>query len=228
MNTVSIVLPTLNEAECLPHVLRAIPAGIALEVLVVDGGSTDGTPALAQAGGARVLPEPRRGYGRACQTGLEAARGEIVVFLDADGADDPAALPGLLAPLHAGRADLALGSRIAGRLGPGEMPAHQWIGNVLATALIRPLYGLALTDLSPFRAGWREKLLALNLQEMTYGYPVEMILRGAQVGLRLEEVPVPYRKRIGGVSKITGTWSGSFKASTRIFQLILRMMRKRR
>jgi glycosyltransferase involved in cell wall biosynthesis len=228
MNTVSIVLPTLNEAESLPHVLCAIPPGIALEVLVVDGGSTDGTPALARAGGARVVPEPRRGYGRACQSGLEAARGEIVVFLDADGADDPAALPGLLAPLLTGQADLALGSRIAGRLGPGEMPAHQWLGNVLAAALIRPLHGLALTDLSPFRAGWREKILALNLQEMTYGYPVEMIFRAARGGLRLVEVPVPYHKRIGGVSKITGTWGGSFKASTRIFQLILRFMRKER
>jgi len=226
MTAVSIILPALNEAESLPHVLRAIPRGIAAEVLVVDGGSTDSTPELARAGGARVVLETRRGYGRACQSGLEAASGEIVVFLDADGADDPRALPGLLEPLRAGKADLALGSRIAGRMGPGEMPAHQWLGNVLAAALIRPLHGLALTDLSPFRAGWREQLLDLRLTEMTYGYPVEMIFRAARAGLRLVEVAVPYRKRIGGVSKITGTWSGSLKASTRIVQLIFRYARR--
>jgi glycosyltransferase involved in cell wall biosynthesis len=227
MNTISIILPTLNEAESLPTVLGEIPGGIAMEMLVVDSGSTDGTQRLAQAGGARVVDEPRRGYGRACQTGLEAARGDLVVFLDADGADDPRALPALLKPLLEGRADLALGSRLAGINGPGAMPSHQWVGNVLAATLIRPLYGLALTDLSPFRAVWREKLLTLNLQEMTYGYPVEMIFRAAQAGWRIVEVPVPYRKRIGGRSKITGTWSGSFKASTRIFQLILQSRHKR-
>ena len=227
MNTISIVLPTLNEAESLPIVLGEIPKGIAMEVLVVDSGSTDGTCALAEAGGARVVNEPQRGYGRACQTGLEAARGDIVVFLDADGADDPKALPELLMLLESGRADMALGSRLAGRKGPGAMPYHQWVGNFLAVALIRPLYGLALTDLSPFRAGRREKLLALNLQEMTYGYPVEMIFRAAQAGWRIVEVPVPYRKRIGGRSKITGTWSGSLKASIRIVLLILQSRQKR-
>jgi hypothetical protein len=157
---------------------------------------------------------------------LEAAQTEFVAFLDADGADDPGALPALLAPLLTGQADLVLGSRLAGRIGPGRMPAHQWIGNVLAALLIRLLYGLPLTDLSPLRAVRRERLVDLGMREMGYGYPVEMIFRAHHAGWRIREEAVPYRKRIGGKSKITGTWMGSLKASMRIFQLIIRYTRE--
>ena len=143
-------MPALNEEESIGQVLAAIPTGVADEVIVVDGGSSDGTVAVARAGGARVIHEPRRGYGRACATGLAAARGDVVLFLDADGADDPGQIPDLLLPILTGRADMVLGSRLAGEIASGAMPWHQRFGNWLAAWLIRRLYGLPLTDLAPF------------------------------------------------------------------------------
>jgi glycosyltransferase involved in cell wall biosynthesis len=219
---ISIIIPTLNEAESIGQVLSEIPAELAAEVLVVDGCSTDGTPAIALAAGAKVITEPRRGYGRACATGAAAACGEILVFLDGDGADDPRRLPDLLLPLRSGQADLVLGSRLLGDMKNGAMPGHQWFGNWLAARLLRLVLGLPLTDLSPFRAARRAMLLSLNLQEMTYGWPVEMITRAARQGWRVIEVPVGYRERIGGHSKITGTWRGSFLAFFNIARIIFR------
>ena len=172
--SVTAIIPALNEEESIGQVLAAIPAGVVDEILVVDGGSSDGTVAIAQAEGARVIHEPRRGYGRACATGVAAARGDIVLFLDADGADDPTQIPDLLAPMLGGRAGMVLGSRLAGEIAPGcllsagAMPWHQRFGNQLAAWLIRRLYGLPLTDLSPFRAVDRELLLGLEMEEMSY------------------------------------------------------------
>jgi len=223
--TVTVIIPALNEEESIGQVLATIPAGAVGEILVVDGGSSDRTVAIAQGHGARVIHEPRRGYGRACAAGVDAAQGDVVLFLDADGADDPAQIPDLLAPLHAGQADMVLGSRLAGKLAPGAMPWHQRSGNRLAAWLIRHLYGLPLTDLSPFRAVDRELLLGLNMEEMTYGWPTEMIVKAAQRGWRVFEIPTHYRPRIGGRSKISGTLRGSTLATYYILWTIFRHAR---
>lgn len=220
-----MIIPTLNEAETLAGVLAAIPGSGVGEILVIDGCSTDGTPAIAEAGGARVISEIRRGYGRACASGLSAARGEIVVFMDADGADDPRCLPELVAPLVGGQAEMSLGSRLAGVIEAGAMPWHQEAGNRLCAWLIRRLYRLDITDLSPLRAVLREELLKLDLQEMTYGWPTEMIVKAARCGWRIREIPVQYHRRQGGRSKISGTWRGSLLATYHILNTILRYAR---
>src|SRR5262250_2410202 len=153
------------------------------QVLVVDSDSTDGTAQIARQMGAEVLREPRRGYGRACLTGLaQVASADVVVFLDGDYSDRPAEMPRLLAPLRAGVADLVVGSRLAGTRRPGAMPWHAVAGNRLATAMIRGLCGVALTDLGPFRAARQDLLKSLELREATYGWPVEMIVKGARRG----------------------------------------------
>ena len=210
---VSVVIPTYDEASSIARVLEDIPAPLVSEVLVVDAGSTDGTREIAAAHGARVVVEPRRGYGRACLTGLAAAdKPDMVVFLDGDYSDRPRELGRLVDPIREGRADVVLGSRLAGGLVPGAMPRHAAFGNRLAAALIRRLYGLSLTDLGPFRAARFEVLRELELREMTYGWAVELVTRGALRGYRILEVPVSYHPRIG-VSKISGTWRGSIGAA---------------
>lgn len=219
---VSVIIPALNEAESIGPLLAAIPRQGLREILVVDGGSSDGTPRIAEMGGARVIHEPRRGYGQACYTGSMQAVGEIVVFLDADGADDPRHLPLLVEALLKGEAEMVLGSRLAGGVQPGAMPWHQRLGNRLAAQLIRRLYGLPLTDLSPFRAVLRRELLALDMQEMTYGWPTEMIVKAARCGWRIRELPVTYRPRSGGKSKISGTLRGTLWATYHILNTILR------
>jgi glycosyltransferase involved in cell wall biosynthesis len=171
---VAVVIPTLNEAGSIGRVVDDIPASLGAEVLVVDAGSTDGTPAIAAGRGARVILEPRRGYGRACLTGLERATDpDVVVFLDGDYSDRPAEMERLLEPIRDGTADIVLGSRFQGGLTAGAMPWHQALGNRLGAALIRALYGLPLTDLGPFRAARRDVLRALALRESTYGWAVE-------------------------------------------------------
>ena len=222
----SVIIPALNEAESIGQVLAAIPRQNLAEILVVDGGSGDGTPQIAEMGGARVIHEPRRGYGQACWAGVMEAQGEIVAFLDADGADDPRHLPMLLQPLLLGEAEMALGSRLAGGIQPGAMPWHQRLGNRLGARLIRRLYGLPLTDLSPLRAVLRRELLALDMQEMTYGWPTEMIVKAARAGWRVCELPVSYRPRLGGKSKISGTLRGTFWATYHILRTILRYARE--
>jgi glycosyltransferase involved in cell wall biosynthesis len=225
--SVSVIIPAWNEAESIAAVLAEIPREWVAEVLVVDGGSQDSTPEIAAASGARVLVEPRRGYGRACASGAEAACGEILVFLDADGADDPRRLPDLVAPIQAGAADMVLGSRLAGNIQPGAMPWHQRGGNWLSAALINLLYRSHLTDLSPFRAVRRDKLVELHMQEMTFGWPTEMIVKAARCGWHLFEVPVGYRRRIGGQSKISGTVKGSVLAAYFILKVIAHYARSR-
>jgi glycosyltransferase involved in cell wall biosynthesis len=228
MKVASVIIPALNEAESIGYVLAALPQQWVHEILVIDGGSTDGTPEIAEKAGASVIHESRRGYSRACHTGLLAATGSLVVFLDADGADEPSHLPELLEPIVKDDADLVLGSRLAGRMDPEAMHWTQWLGNFLAARLFRWLYHLPITDLSPFRAGRREAVLALDLQEMTYGMPTEMIAKAARRGWRIVEIPVTYHARRGGKSKITGTWRGSFLASTLILRLILHYSREGR
>lgn len=218
---VSVVIPALDEEESIGWVLAAIPQDVVDEIIVVDGGSTDDTAAIAQAAGARVIFEPRRGYGRACAVGLAAASGDIVTFLDGDGADDPGQIPDLLAPILLGEADMVLGSRLAGEMPIDAMPWHQRFGNRLAARLIRWLYGLPVTDLSPFRAVKRESLLALGMEDMTHGWPTEMIVKAARNGWRIVEVPVRYRPRLGGTSKISGTVRGTVLATYCILRTIL-------
>jgi glycosyltransferase involved in cell wall biosynthesis len=218
---VAVVIPTLNEADSIARVLDDIPASLGAEVLVVDAGSTDGTRELAAERGARVILEPRRGYGRACLTGLErASDSDVVVFLDGDYSDRPAEMPRLLEPLRDGRADIVLGSRLGDGPAAGAMPWHQALGNRLAAALIRALYGVPLTDLGPFRAARSDVLRALALREPTYGWAVELPTRGARHGYRVAEVPVSYHPRIG-VSKISGTVRGTLGAAWYILTGIL-------
>lgn len=219
---VSVIIPTRNEARAIGRVLSDLPSDIATEVIVVDSNSNDGTPEIAARLGAVVVREPRRGYGQACLTGLVKANSpDIVVFLDGDYSDRPSELPILLAPIIEGRADITLGSRLARRHSAGALPWHQVFGNRLAVGLIRLLYGLKLSDLGPFRAGRTDVLHALALEETTYGWAVEMILKGALAGFRIVEVPVSYHPRIG-TSKISGTLKGTVGAAWFILSLIVR------
>lgn len=223
---VSMVIPAFNESENIAQVLAGIPRIQGLDIVVVDGGSIDNTARIAEMNGARVIDEPRRGYGRACHTGLLKAHGEIVVFLDADGADDPQHLPMMIKPLLEGEAEMVLGSRLAGQIQPGAMPWHQLAGNWLAARFICRLYHLHLTDLSPFRAVLKRELLLLNMQEMTYGYPTEMIVKAARRGWRIIEMPVIYHPRLAGKSKISGTMRGTLLAAYFILGTILRYARE--
>ena len=218
---VSVIIPTRNEASALPHVLADLPAGIVTEVLVVDSDSTDGTAEVAARMGARVVLEPRRGYGQACLTGIaHASSPDVIVFLDGDYSDRPAELPHLLAPIVEGRADITIGSRLAGPHVPGAMPWHAAFGNRLAAFLINILFRQRITDLGPFRAARADVLRRLALEETTYGWAVEMIVKGASQGFRVVEVPVSYYPRIGK-SKISGTVRGTLGAAWFIFSRIL-------
>jgi glycosyltransferase involved in cell wall biosynthesis len=225
---VSVVIPTHNEAQAIGRVLADLPSHLVTEVIVVDSNSTDGTPNLARKMGARVIQEPTRGYGRACLTGLANSQNpEVVVFLDGDYSDRPSELPVILAPIIAGRADITLGSRFGRKSNPGALPWHQAFGNRFAAALIRLLYGVNVTDLGPFRAARAEALRALTLEEPTYGWAVEMIVKGAVAGFRIVEVPVSYHPRIGK-SKISGTLKGTVGAAWFILSRIVRYYFRRR
>jgi len=225
---VSVIIPTHNEAEAIGRVLADLPSDLITEVIVVDSKSTDGTPDVARGMGARIIEEPRRGYGRACLTGLANAKNpDVVVFLDGDYSDRPSDLPTLLAPIAKGRADITLGSRLSGGDNRGALPWHQSFGNRLAASLIRLLYGVQITDLGPFRAGRADVLHALALEEATYGWAVEMILKGALAGYRIVEVPVSYYPRIGK-SKISGTVKGTLGAAWFILSRIVRYYFRRR
>jgi glycosyltransferase involved in cell wall biosynthesis len=225
---VSVIIPTRNEASAISRVLADLPHELVSEVLVVDSNSNDGTPEIAAKMGARVVREERRGYGRACLTGLEAANApDIVVFLDGDYSDRPAELPALLAPILEDRADISLGSRMGERRIPGALPWHAVFGNWLAAGLIRFLYGVPITDLGPFRAARADVLRELALEEDTYGWAVEMILKGALQGFRIVEVPVSYYPRIGK-SKISGTVRGTLGAAWFILSRIVSYYFRRR
>ena len=225
---VSVIIPTRNEAQAIGRVLGDLPADFATEVIVVDNNSTDGTPEIASRMGARVISEARRGYGRACLTGLACASApDVVVFLDGDYSDRPAELPLLLAPIAEGRADITIGSRFGGKSNPGALPWHQSFGNRLAAGLIRLLYGVKISDLGPFRAARADMLRTLALEETTYGWAVEMIVKGAIAGFRIVEVSVSYYPRIGK-SKISGTVKGTVGAAWFILSRIVRYSFRRR
>ena len=224
---VSVIIPTYNEARSIGRVLADLPSNVT-EVIVVDSNSSDGTPEIAATMGARVVKESRRGYGRACLTGLANAEDpEVVVFLDGDYSDRPSELPMLLAPIIEGRADITLGSRLSDKSNAGALPWHQSFGNRLAAGLIRLLYGVQISDLGPFRAARADVLRPLALEEETYGWAVEMIVKGTLAGFRIVEVPVSYYPRIGK-SKISGTLKGTVGAAWFILSLIVRYYLRRR
>jgi glycosyltransferase involved in cell wall biosynthesis len=219
---VSVIIPTHNEAQAIERVLADLPSSLTTEVIVVDSNSNDGTPEIAASMGARVIQEPRRGYGRACLTGLAHADApDIIVFLDGDYSDRPSELPILLAPIMENRADITIGSRLGKQRIPGALPWHSVFGNRLAASLIGILYSLKISDLGPFRAGRADVVRSLALEEPTYGWAVEMILKGALAGVRVVEVPVSYYPRIGK-SKISGTLKGTAGAAWFILSLIVR------
>jgi len=203
---IDVVLPVLNEAEALPWVLGRIPADYT--PIVADNGSTDGSGELAERLGARVVHEPRPGFGAACFAGLEAATTEIVCFMDCDGSLDPRQLPLVAAPVVAGEADLVLGER---RPAPGAWPTHARLANRLLALELRRRTGLRLRDLGPMRAARREALLALELRDRRFGWPLEMVLRAHASGWRIDEVVVDYLAR-SGRSKVTGTARGTARA----------------
>ncbi len=224
---VAAVIPALDEAPSIARVvegLRGQPllAGV---VVVADNGSTDGTGEIARRAGARVVREERRGYGYACLAGVLAARdAEVIVLLDGDAADDPDDLPRVLGPLLAGEADLVVGSRTLGSRARGSMTWQQIFGNRLTALLMRAIYGVRVSDVGPFRTIRRDDLLALDMREMTYGWPSEMIVKAARAGYRYQEVPVRYYRRVG-VSKVGGTLAGSLKVGWHIISTVIRYSR---
>jgi glycosyltransferase involved in cell wall biosynthesis len=205
-SSVSVIIPCLDEETAIgPCVAAVISHGLG-EVIVVDGGSTDGTVDRASAAGARVIVEPRRGYGRAMLAGIAAAspRTAILLFIDGDGSDRPEMIPVVLAPIEQGEADFVLGSRLRGPREPGSLAPSQILAGHFAGWLIRLRYGVRFTDLSPFRAIRRDALDDLGMSEETFGWNLEMQMRAAAVGLRIVEVSVGQRRRAGGVSKVSG------------------------
>jgi hypothetical protein len=224
------VILAYNEEKALPHVLAAVPRDRVSTVLVVDNASTDDTAAAARRGGATVVHEPRPGYGAACLRGIAALPpgAGIVVFLDGDYSDYPEDLPRLLDPIQAGAADLVLSSRILGASGRGALVPQAYWGNRLAVTLIRWIWRYRYTDLGPFRAIRRDALERLDMRDRNFGWTVEMQIRAVEEGLRILEVPMRYRARIGK-SKISGTVSGTIKAGTKILYTIARFaLRSRR
>jgi len=219
---VAVVIPARNEEASVGQVLDEIPRAHAQAVIVVDNGSRDRTAEVARAHGAVVVDEPVPGYGRACLAGIARTDSaiDVVVILDADHSDYPEELPALLAPIAAGEADLVIGSRVLGGAEPGALPWNQRAGNRLACALMRTLYDADVTDMGPFRAIRREALLKLDMRDRTFGWNVEMLAKARIAGLRVREVPVRYRRRVGK-SKISGTVKGTLRAGTRIIGTIL-------
>jgi len=219
----AVVIPTFNEAESIAAVVAELPRGVVGRVIVADGGSTDGTQERARGAGADVIAAGR-GYGRACLAGARAAEGaDIIVFMDGDGADDPAMIATLVGPIRAGDCDFVIASRTRGTREPGSMGSHQLLAGLIAGWLTRLLYGVRYTDLCAFRAIRRDTLLALGMCELTYGWNLEMQMRVARAGLRILEVPVPYRCRLGGQSKVAGTVVGSIKAGLKIISTFARV-----
>lgn len=218
---VAVVVPALDEEKAIGRVIADIPDFVD-DIVVADNGSDDATASVARAAGARVVTERDRGYGAACLAGIAALNdADIVVFLDGDYSDDPAEMAMLVDPIANGDADLVIGSRTQGAHLPGALAPHQRFGNWLACRLITSIWGVRYTDLGPFRAIDRRALAHLAMSERTFGWTVEMQIKAAREGMRIVEVPVSYRPRIGQ-SKISGTIRGSFNAGKTILGLIAR------
>ena len=219
------IIPALNEEASVGQVVAAVPRDVVSQVIVVDNGSTDRTAEVARAAGAVVVAQPERGYGAACHAGLTASVGaDLLVYLDGDWSDVPEEAPLILGPILRGQADLVIGSRLSGRREAGAMPPHAIFGNWLASRVLRMLYGVQITDLGSFRAIGRKALLDLEMQERTFGWPVEMVAKGARRGYRIVEVSVSHRRRIGR-SKVAGTVKGSLLAAYYIFATAFRYAR---
>ena len=219
---VDVIIPALNEAGNIAQLVREAAAQPVARVIVADNGSTDGTGPLAAEAGAHVVVEPRQGYGYACAAGVAAASADILLFLDGDFSSLPAEMPRLFQPVQQGRADLVLGSRVLGDILPGAMPPHQRFGNWLTSAFMRQLYRVAVTDLGPYRAIRRDLLQELNMQEMTFGWPTEMMVKCARRRVPILEVPVSFAPRRAGQSKVSGTLRGSVLAAYYILGVTLR------
>lgn len=216
------IIPALDEEAAIGGVVEAVSRELVHEVIVVDNGSHDGTAAVAQAAGATVIQELRRGYGSACLAGARLAQqADILVFLDGDGSDDPTELPRVLHPILHGQAELVLGSRTLGQDDHSGLTPQQRVGNFVVTSLVRLLYGVTLTDIGPFRAITQSTFQALGMEHTTYGWPVEMVVKAAKQGHRIVEVPVSCHKRIGR-SKVAGTVKGSLLAGYHLLRTTLR------
>ena len=225
--SVAVIIATFNEAESIGAVVAALPRDFIDRIIVVDGGSSDATRERAQAEGAQVIAVGR-GYGLACLAGAQAADADILVYMDGDGADDPAAIAALIAPIKSGDCDFVIASRARGKREPGSMAWHQLLAGRVIGALIGLIDGVRYTDMCALRAIRRDLLLQLGMREKTYGWNLEMQMRAARAGLRVREVPVHYRRRIGGQSKIAGSLSGSLKAGARILSTFARIALERR
>ena len=234
--SLGVVIPARDEREAIGRVLADLPrrlgngrqtGAVVDQVVVVDNGSTDDTAARAREGGAEVVSESRKGYGQACLAGIAALREcDIVVFLDGDYSDHPQEMARLLNPMWADGAEFVIGSRVLGIRQPGALPLQSRLGNLVATTLIRLLFGVSYTDLGPFRAITRRALEQLEMEDRDFGWTVEMQIKAAKHGLRIAEVPVSYRRRIGA-SKISGTVAGSVRAGVKILSTICRHSRKK-
>lgn len=231
---VSAIIPCLDEEEAIAAVVAAVRAQDVADVIVVDGGSRDGTIARATSAGARVVVEPRRGYGRAVQAGIAALREDtdIVVFIDGDGSDRTEFISDLVAPIREGRIVFVHGSRIRGEREPGSLSAPQVAAGHMAGLLLRLIYRVQFTDMSPFRAIRYDALMRLGMRDTSYGWNLEMLMRVAASGLPHLEIPVGQRRRIGGVSKVSGNAAAGIKAawtiSTTFVRLALSLRRERR
>jgi glycosyltransferase involved in cell wall biosynthesis len=226
---VSLIIPVLDEEATVAAVVRAIPRDVVDEIIVADGGSRDATVTRARVAGAMVIVAAHPGYGGCCQEGVQraAAAHQVIAFIDGDGSDDPDELRRIVEPIIKGEADFVIGSRVRGERVPGSMSPHQVMAGHLAGFALRALYGVRYSDMCPLRAIRRDALAGLGMREKTYGWNLEMQMRAARAGLRIQEIPVRHRLRAGGKSKVAGSVKGTLKASWRILTTLIRVAAER-